>query len=126
MTPVPILSGGGVDCHADFAVEVIEPGFYDIGVPIECGCAVNAYPYFVSLSSAGAPTFLLDAACTSCANWWVEEHTVGYPWREACDPFDFGDGQPGDILYYVEASCCEQPIPQRRSSWGALKSIFGS
>jgi hypothetical protein len=124
VTPVPILSGGGVDCEAAFTVDVPEAGFYDVAIPIECGCAVNAYPYFVSFSTAGTPPTLMDAACTSCAGWYVATHTVGYPWWESCDPVGTGGGQLGDVLYYVEASCCEQPVASQRTSWGALKSLF--
>jgi hypothetical protein len=121
--PDPSCAAGeaGMPSMVDFP----EAGVYDVRIEVGCACADIRYNHafvVVPLGGCGAGYQELGhtAAPTFCTNYLAVSNQTDPEWYgpPLFDP-------PGDQFFYVEADCCEPPVPAQERSWGAWKERYG-
>jgi hypothetical protein len=123
---VPGCDGPGEEwCVTEsYYVMLPDSGAYDIGIPINCPCLARR-THLLSLrienfscATGSRPSIITDGSPHLCTNW----NNIGTGWYDLLA--EWPDQWPGDLLFWADASCCEQPVPVEKSTWGAIKSLY--
>jgi hypothetical protein len=123
---------GVEDCVSPvYTVEIVEPGLYDIGIPIYdyCDCAYywdpftcEPYWYFLSFhfvtlfDPAMRPDAIADDFPIGCTSY----NDYGAGWEDLVNTYSW----PGEILIYADVFCCDDPVPQESATWGNVKNLY--
>lgn len=93
------------------------PGFYELIVPVDCGCAFFQYTYFVhfyyGLSNIDILSAQVPGSCRTFSyqgiggDYWVQDES----WR-------------GSPILWFDAECCDPPVGAEQRSWGAVKQLY--
>ena len=97
-------------------------GYANLEIPIAAPCIETTTPFFVAVefdpSSLGAFVGVpVDDTPTACAGYVYQD---GYGWVDPVTDLQW----VGDFYVYGEAACCNDPVADETTSWGALKSLY--
>jgi hypothetical protein len=121
------------DCYApgetlctsfQFTITIETAGFYDIALPIDCGCAHiydptgRPYVYALEVHIIGALdmeiiTDGVPMACTAYNDW-------GAGWQDLIGYF----GEYGNTVMWGDVMCCDTPVSSGDKTWGEIKSMY--
>jgi hypothetical protein len=109
-------------------ISLPEPGYYELVFSASSPCAFFGHEYFFKFEGPCDPQvqFVVDAdgvrECEVLEGvhigerwWWIDPH-----WRQ-WQPWQLTSGAP---IWWVEAECCQPPVPADSRSWGSVKSVY--
>jgi hypothetical protein len=114
------VPGSPVCTSAPFVFHIVEPGTYEIIVPMDgCPCAAMDYYYFLGMHflTLFEADLVIDAFPAPC----IAYNDKGSGWVDLYEWFSRSSGAPiiwGDVI------CCTPAVPTQPSSWGGIKSLY--
>lgn len=105
-----------------WAISANDAGLYDIYIDLDggCPCASTTEPYFITFhlpnGFAWWPSAMEDNDPQAGISWY----NSGFGWYDLVSDF----GWWGKNIMHADVVCCDAPVGQEKTTWGALKSTW--
>jgi hypothetical protein len=118
------VPGPEICVSSSYSITINQPGGYLLTLPMDTACACAAFGYWYGISfefltafnSGMEPDLITDNYPVGCTSW----NDYGAGWEDLVTGFGF----PGEIIMYADMTCCPDPVPAERDTWGSIKSMF--